>query len=472
MLAAVTRRYRHLLAAAVLLAAARCTFLPDPDLVGGAGLADASDGIAGSGGGAGTGGVAAGGSGGIAVQGDTGVSGTTAKADAGLPWWDDGVTAWRGIPWAEPGCLARAAVEPERAVPPLVWHPCPGGREGCLLFDPHLDMGDGGLPDQSVITTFTTSWTPEGYWFGVGYAVAPPIGSGGVISRRSVVYDPAGKPAYVVASALLNCYADTPRMAPTGGRLCQILRHVRSQSLTERWACGDPDEVTSFAEPTWDAGPFGGQYTRYTGELLGFGLGGSNAVYDFSQKALFQMDVPGENEWQWDPHFFEAYAFAPASFASGALDGYLWMRPNTMVPLVRPAPRLVADISADRDYLAWILADSRPIDPGSWWTNPELWASPFSTNPAEIRPRLVARLKAKTGEITSGMGGGHFLLMTSPTEYTLYRLSDGAEWLLRVPDGYSTDRFLHVDEREVIHAVDKTTGSAIGIVRQRLDALP
>ncbi len=457
-------------AGAVLLVGGKCTPIvdtcdgkpcPRPPATP---VADASDGRAGASG------LAVGGSGGIAVQGDTGVSGTTAGSDAGLRWWDDGVTAWRGIPWAEPGCMAHVAVEPERAAPPLVWHPCPGGRAGCLFFDPHLDMGDGGLPDQSVITTFTTSWTPEGYWFGVGFVVSPP--GSGAIARRNVVYGPTGTAVYVVGPGVEKCYGDLPRMSPTGGRVCQVLRRSKVASLTERWACGDPREVMSFAEPTWDAGPFGGQLVRYTGELLGFGLGGSNGVYDFSQKALFQMDVPGENEWQWDPHFFEAYAFAPASFASSALDGYLWMRPNRMVALVRPAPKLVADISADRDHLVWIQADSRPIDPGSWWTNPELWASPFSTDPTEIRPRLVARLKAKTGEITSATGGGHFLLMTSPTEYTLYRLSDGREWVLPVPDGYSTDRFLHVDEREALHAVDKTTGSPIGIVRQRLDVLP
>jgi hypothetical protein len=156
---------------------------------------------------------------------------------------------------------------------------------------------------------------------------------------------------------------------------------------------------------------------------------------------------------------------------------FVWVRrpDGSRERLIQPPDASVFAYHTDGKTLAWIqVKDPVPEKGKGYYDTWELWASPYTTHPSELKPFRVAKLhqmkESKSSWIALEMVVGEGQIAFGPR---VYRISDGSWRQVPQPAGedfwYSGN--FYVDDEEVMKWVKEGLKDRT-VFRFRLDALP
>jgi hypothetical protein len=426
------------------------------------------------------------GSGGTSNAGGRGATGGSAGGGAvgGLPqdapsdgfWVPSGDPEWQPLSWVH--CKgALGAKNPEHAAPPLVWVPCEENRPGCQRM--LINWARANPPFRPQMLTLG-----DVYKSGAALRYGLFVGHEGGAENMLVLYDerhlpiaawsgPSGcSPWFVQASSAHVCMS-------FGGVPPATIALLPAADLI-----GTPIKtLTTVADA-----PFGCNADLYAGGSLAKEImirdlqGGTEHLVRWPNSATFQPALHG------DSAFVQRWTTVAAPDGGGreVIDGWLWLRTNTLIKLVDPSPDILLDFRADGGTLAWVQSPTQDVyQPMAT----SLWTSPVATEPGKLVPRRVRdSAPAIIGTTNFALGGGYYAIIDgipnrNQSKLHVYRLSDGKHWVVpdlpdlgfgNIPSGSRSvpSAILFLDSEEIWWVgMSQYVQQPRTIVRQRLDAL-
>ncbi len=157
---------------------------------------------------------------------------------------------------------------------------------------------------------------------------------------------------------------------------------------------------------------------------------------------------------------------------------FLWVRRSdgSHEKLIQPYGYSVSKFSTDGKTMAWIqVKDATPGKNSGYFETWELWSSPYTTDPDQLKPSRVANLSHMKGEYASWslmdlvVHENHISFNNS----RVYRISDGSWRPIPKPAGvgFLYWETVYVDDEEVVMWV-KEGSTDRTVLRFRLEALP
>lgn len=392
-------------------------------------------------------------------------AGPDAASDAleELALGDPGWVAW--LPSECPGIDVSRA--PAYAAPELIWQDCPGGTPGCR----HLKV--------------TWSFNPAYAYPFQGADVS--IVDGAV--RFSIYMNTdAGwlTPTYDETDAPVAAWRGWyDNVSPCGGGDLCWTRAFTGFVFMRTLAGGYKRPAVHTA-----LSPLEGQLVSSWGSQGGILMG-------CSEHLLAAIDLVGNgyvrdmSSGQEYPILSDGSVFTLFPVADGAivqrmgstaghqvLEPWIWHPPDSIQRLINPGDELVFDIRADATTLAWL---QMPTESVYDIAGGALWASPFTTNPAEVAPKKIRDVPPTTSSTGYHVqGGGYYALVegsmsasmsNSLTKVHVYRLSDGRHWEVPNPPQTRSLSLFHIDSDELWFMRELSEPPWRTIARQRLDAL-
>jgi hypothetical protein len=376
---------------------------------------------------------------------------------------DTGPTPLGGewIAFPAPECAKEVAVDAEKAIPALQWVPCASG--GCeeLVTDWTTTDPDPlqlyGREHARLVKGAPHLYYTRRYPDAVDVDVVQPLGGPARFAMRG---PRTGKCSLDVAFGELGI-ALTPRALAPLASGAEIL------ITTQRW--DGPLTVHRFA-PELLGSPV---------NIYGAAISGSGAFIERITKSssyyvgkLQFLDVAGKTLSTVAPSLLK-----PKAFGAGvvAVSGPTWFGEDDAVEqLVDYVPNHSAlDFAIDRTgsgTLVWIDGEAPPS--GGAFTRFALWASPFATKKADLRPRKLTMLPGPHYRDAVANGGVVVVRGATPDSALIVRISDGMNWTVSV--GRESLIPLWVDETHAYlivasdDVVDRATGTIVRVTRAGL----
>jgi hypothetical protein len=166
-------------------------------------------------------------------------------------------------------------------------------------------------------------------------------------------------------------------------------------------------------------------WTSNDGRLLDFMQGSGSSVF-FSR-----INWPGADIMVWDTD-------------GGA---------RSLIPYASPDAGAACGLTTDGKTMVWFQGQGLDVQTGTY-TDVRLMASPYATQPADVKPRVLRQAFHDTVNIGGGiMGGGYVMHYEEKAgdpvyEVILTRLSDGAYWVLQGLPDHPLGSPLYVDSEE------------------------
>jgi hypothetical protein len=383
-------------------------------------------------------------------------------------------------------CEVRVASHPARDLPPLQWRACASGRAGCRQLVVDWASGRG---SKLAVEVAEPVRRLRGGSTVVHLTRRYPDPRASTFDRTlHVIYDLDGAARFAYAVDLRD------RGGGPGSQRCLGVVSADDEGVVARTDL-IREHVSLFRRAAWsDAPRLVGSREVAAAELnrgAGSQVHGGSTVYVATQLtgglAMFDLrsqrvTIPRDGA--------DGAAPAPIEGARATGQGAVVFRlaervvldllkpDGSMTNLVTPPDRRhVSGFAIDRsdgDRLVWVEADD--LQPA---TGTVLFTAPAADRQAALRRQRVAAFADPGGDGGGHMiaNAGHALLLTSPTQALLVRLSDGRSWTIFAEPGAVFVQPMWVDEHEVWIAtgVQPYPGSEAvdvdGVMRWSRDAL-